>query len=171
VAQDEREQACRHPACDVFPGGYYAEASRWDEAIKLANELLTLRREVNGPDATDTIFAMGSLAQYCLSAEHYAEACKLHEELLPLFRKQFGEKHPYTLDAMTKLAICYSSLERTDEALQLQEDALKMMKGGTMDPSEPIYAIALDHMAKLYDKTGRKDEAAKLQAEREELRE
>ena len=56
--------------------------------------MLALRRKVNGPEDTETLGAMNSLAISYLGAGRKDEALKLLEEVLPLRRKVNGPETP-----------------------------------------------------------------------------
>ena len=82
----------------------YAAAGRQDEALKLREELLALRRKVLGPEHPDTIDAMSNLAHSYAAAGRQDEALKMREEVLALSRKVLGPEHPATLSAMNNVA-------------------------------------------------------------------
>ena len=83
-------------------------ANRRDEALKLREEVLQLRRKMHGPEHPDTLMAMHNLAISFSDAGRRDEALKLHEEVLPLSIKVNGPEHPDTLKAMHNLANSYA---------------------------------------------------------------
>lgn len=58
----------------------YLASGRRNEAIKLNEQVLALRRKVNGPQHPDTLMAMEKLALVYFSAERKDEAVKLEED-------------------------------------------------------------------------------------------
>ena len=82
---------------------YYANG-RWDEALKLQEEVLRLSRKVNGPEHPATLDAMSNLAISYAGTGRGDEALKLRKEALELRRKVLGPEHPATLEAMNELA-------------------------------------------------------------------
>jgi tetratricopeptide (TPR) repeat protein len=84
--------------------GSYADGGRQDEALKLREETLGLRRKVLGPQHPETIVAMANLASSYFDLGRREEALKLREETLALSRKVNGPEHPETILIMNNLA-------------------------------------------------------------------
>ena len=106
----------------------YDEAGRQDEALRLREQVLVLRRKVSGPDHPDTILAMNNLAVSYDEAGRREEALKLREEVLALRRKVNGPENPDTILAMHSLAISYDEAGRLEEALKLREQVLALRR-------------------------------------------
>src|SRR5439155_8089208 len=68
----------------------YDKAGRLDEALKLQEEVLALRRKALGPGHTETLRAMNNLACSLQLAGRFEEALKLLEEVLALRREALG---------------------------------------------------------------------------------
>jgi tetratricopeptide (TPR) repeat protein len=96
--------------------GQYGEVGRRDEALKLAEELLSLSRKVNGPEHPSTLVYMGDAADSYCGVGRLDEALKLREEVLTLSREVNGPEHPFTLEAMTALASLHAQSVRWAEA-------------------------------------------------------
>ncbi len=138
----------------------YAAAGRWDEAIKLQEEVLLLRRK-DDPEHPVTLKAMANLVAFYADAGRSAEALKLGEEVLALSRKVLGSEHPQTLAAMGNLALSYEAAGRQAEALQLKEEVLtlsRMVNG----PEHPATLDAMLNLATSYFNANRRDEALEL---------
>ena len=64
----------------------YAILGRVDEALRLREETLALRRKKLGPDDPDTLASMNNLALSYGDAGRHADALKLREETLARFK-------------------------------------------------------------------------------------
>jgi tetratricopeptide (TPR) repeat protein len=124
----------------------YDQAGRREEALKLREQVLALRRKVSGPEHPDTLWAMFALANSYDQAGRREEALKLREDLLVLRRKVFGPEHPDTLWAMHHLAHSYDEAGRWDEARKLREEALALRRK-VFGPAHPDTLNALDDIA------------------------
>jgi tetratricopeptide (TPR) repeat protein len=130
----------------------------------LEEELLALRRKVNGPEHPDTLAAMNNLSIRYVEAGRRNEALKLREELVALVRKVLGPEHPDTLLAMNNLANSYAEAGRRDEALKLREHVLTLSRK-VLGPEHPNMLTAMQNLANSYDEAGRGDEALRLREE------
>jgi tetratricopeptide (TPR) repeat protein len=102
----------------------YAALGRHADALKLAQQTVTLTKAKLGPTNRQTLDSMDSLASVYHAGGHDREAVKLYEETLPLMRDKLGPSHPMTLSTMHDLAGVYADLGRLDEAVKLYEDTL-----------------------------------------------
>src|SRR5208282_5214418 len=139
----------------------YDSLGRFDEGLKLREQVLSLRRKVNGLENTNTLAAMHNLALSYDSLGRQAEALKLREETLTLFRKVDGPEHPDTLMAMNNLALSYDSLGRQAEALKLREESLALCRK-VLGPEHPNTLWAMNNLADAYYALGRDQEAIAL---------
>jgi tetratricopeptide (TPR) repeat protein len=142
----------------------YFAAGRHDEALKLREEVLPLRRKVLGPEHPETLNIMNNLANSYFAAGRHEEALKLKEEVVSIRRKAFGTKHPDTLKAMNDLADCHSIAGHPDQALKLYEEVLPLSRK-TFGAEHPDTLTAMHNLAKSFADTGRRDEAFTLQEE------
>jgi tetratricopeptide (TPR) repeat protein len=102
---------------------FYAWGQR-DEALKLNEEMLALRRRVLLPDHPDTLTSMNNLANCYAALNRPAEALKLREEALAARKRVLPPDHPDTLKSMDSLAASYVDLNRHAEALPLLKEVL-----------------------------------------------
>jgi tetratricopeptide (TPR) repeat protein len=82
----------------------YRDTGRNDEALKLREEMLTLSRQVNGPEHRRTFRAMNSLAEAYSETGRFDAELKLREETLTLSRKVSGLKDSSAGGALQGLA-------------------------------------------------------------------
>jgi tetratricopeptide (TPR) repeat protein len=139
----------------------YDEAGRWEEALKLREEVLRLRRKVLGPEHRNTLWAMHALANSYEEAGRQDEALKLREDVLALRQRIDGPTHPDTVAAIRNLATSYDEGGRRDEALKMREQVLDLNRKN-YGPEHPETIQAMDGLAISYEEVGRQDEALKL---------
>jgi tetratricopeptide (TPR) repeat protein len=139
---------------------YYA-VGRTQEAIKLHEETLRLRKTKLGPDHPDTLATMINLANSYYAVGRTQEAIKLHEETLRLTKAKLGPDHPNTLATMINLGESYAAAGRTPEALKLLEESLRLCKA-KHGPDHPHTLRNMGNLAKSYYAAGRTQEALKL---------
>jgi len=82
---------------------FYAKTGRPEEAIKLAETVVHIRRQKLGPKHADTLLAKARLAEAYGYADRRDESYKLFKEVLPLLRQKFGPDHPETVNPITHL--------------------------------------------------------------------
>ncbi|HEV2949358.1 MAG TPA: tetratricopeptide repeat protein, partial [Gemmataceae bacterium] len=104
----------------------YAAAGRTQEAIKLREETLQLRRAKLGPDHTDTLKAMKNLANSYADAGRDQEALKLRQELVQLGRTKLGPDHPESLQTMNDLANSYIAVGEEAKAVAVLQETLSL---------------------------------------------
>jgi tetratricopeptide (TPR) repeat protein len=95
----------------------YQVLGRNDEALRLQEETLALRKAKLGPDHPHTLASMHTLAVCYQALDRNDEALGLQEETLALRKGKLGPDHPDTLRTIHSLAISYQALGRWDEAL------------------------------------------------------
>ncbi len=139
---------------------YYA-AGRIEEAIKLMEETLQLRKAKQGLDHPDTLLSMNNLASTYLAANRTQEAVKLLEETLQLKKAKFGPDHPNTLLSMMSLANSYLEAGRTQEAVKLNEETLQL-RIKKLGSDHPDTLASMNNLANSYVVADRTEEAIKL---------
>ena len=148
---------------------HYAETGRREEALKLSEEVLQLRKSKLAPDHPDTLQSMANLAIRYAEAGRREEALKLSEEVVQLRESKLGPDHPDTLQSMHNLAIRYAEANRREEALKLSEEVLQLMKS-KLGAEHPDTISSMHNLAIRYAEAGRREEALKLSEEVLQLR-
>jgi serine/threonine protein kinase/tetratricopeptide (TPR) repeat protein len=147
----------------------YDAAGRIQEALKVSEDTLQLRKAKLGPDHPDTLASMGMLAISYWHAGRTEEALKLNEETLQLQKAKLGPDHPSTLGSMGSLAYSYHLAGRTQEALKLNEETLQLKKA-KLGRDHPNTLASMNNLANSYDAAGRTQEALRLREETLQLR-
>jgi tetratricopeptide (TPR) repeat protein len=142
----------------------YDQAGRRDEALKLREEVLALRRAKLGPDHPDTIRSMADLANSYARAGRRDEALKLGEEALARRKAKLGPDHPDTLRTMAALANSYDEAGLRDEALRLREEVLSLRKA-KLGPDHPGTLQSMINLAISYAAAGQNERALAISEE------
>ncbi|MFL5246097.1 MAG: protein kinase domain-containing protein [Gemmataceae bacterium] len=104
---------------------------RYDEAIRLYEELLRLRKTKFGSADLKTEEIMGNLAGMYMAAGKLGQARSQFEEILSLRKTRLGPEHPHTLTAMTHLAKIYLlpiPTQNYPQAIRLNKEALAIQR-------------------------------------------
>jgi tetratricopeptide (TPR) repeat protein len=103
----------------------YQDVGRKDEAIKLQEEVLTLRRKVLGPEHPDTLVAMNNLAIAYQDAGRKAEALNLFESALAVALKRDPNSQA-SAETYAQLGFTLDAMGRGDEAIKSWEQAVRI---------------------------------------------
>ena len=147
----------------------YDKLGRHEDALKLREEVLAVRKAALGRDHPDTLGAMHHLATSYMNLRRDADAQQLYEQTLALRNVTLGPEHRDTLWSMKGLAASYAALGRNDEALKLHEQTLALRKAA-LGPEHPDVMDSMNHVALCYEKLGRRDDALRLREETLALR-
>jgi tetratricopeptide (TPR) repeat protein len=140
----------------------YADyAEHREESLTLRQQLLALRRKVNGPEHPNTLLAMEDLGDYYAQAGRLDDAVKLWEDALVISRKVNGPEHPDTLFLMNTLADGYFGAGQPDKALNLREQALAPSRK-VLGPEHPFTRAVMNHLVESYFAAGRIRDAVTL---------
>jgi tetratricopeptide (TPR) repeat protein len=152
--------------------GAALNADRWDEAIERAQELLALRRRVQGPNHHETVDAewdlqalrrvapmarqdraayrsvktMGVQAEALSGQGKYSEAQPLYEQALEISRRLLTDNHPHTATSYENLASNLVGQGKYVQAQPLIEKALKIRRGLLSD-DHPDTALSYSWLA------------------------
>jgi hypothetical protein len=133
----------------------YYQAGRREEALKLREDVLALRRKGSGERLT-TAWAMSALVNSYDEAGRRVEGVKLREEVLALYRKVRGPKHLDTINVLNDLAWTLATSDASEirdgtNAVRLAEEAVAA--------TSRTNASFLDTLAAAYAETQQFDKA------------
>jgi tetratricopeptide (TPR) repeat protein len=134
---------------------------QYSQATTLAEEALTLARQIWGEEHPNVATSLNNLAYLYESQGRYAEAQPLLEQALEMRKRLFVGDHPNVASSLNNLAYLYNSQGRYAEAQPLLEQALEMRKRLFVG-DHPNVAISLNNLAALYESQGRYAEAQPL---------
>ena len=159
AAQPLVEARLRRTLGDTFR--YLAEYEQARDQLEQSLALFTRHR---GPDHSDTLRSMNSLAISYAYLNRPAEALKLFEEVLAIRKRVLPKDHPATLGSKTVLATSYQILNRHAEALKLLEEVLEIQKR-VLPRDHPDTLPSMSNLAISYEALNRPAEALKLREE------
>jgi tetratricopeptide (TPR) repeat protein len=144
--------------------GILSDQGRLEESRQLYDEILAIRRRVQGPEHPHTLATMYNLARVLHKEGLDAEAGKLFRETLQLQQRVLGPESPKTLSTMTGLAVVLQAQEELEEAFNLYEAALRL-KRRVLGPEHPQTLTAMYNLANVMQEQGRLEEARQLHEE------
>jgi len=142
----------------------YRHQKRYNEAAKLGEEVLQIRKQMPHPDYLSIANSMGNLASTYRSLERYTRAIELGREALEIRKRVLRFDHPHLATSMRNLALsCRSQallLEAQSQGLhmesqsqvlhketaELQEQALRI-RHKVLGPSHPDTLISRAELA------------------------
>ncbi len=130
-------------------------------AVRQHERALSLRTDVLGPDAEDTLISMNDLALDYQAAGRLDEAIVLLKRVHEISRVKLGPEHPTTLRRLSDLAVAYRVDGRAAESIPMFDRVLAARK---LDPG-PDHRdtlIAMGNLATAYQEAGRIGEAITL---------
>ncbi|MEE9296934.1 MAG: serine/threonine-protein kinase [Phycisphaerae bacterium] len=107
-------------------GDVYRELDVLDEAERLLEQALAIRREVQGDGHIDTIICMHYLGLVYRQSGKPAEAESVHRESLVLATDTLGPEHEETLAAMCNLGAALNMQNKWDEAEPLFRKTIEL---------------------------------------------
>ena len=139
----------------------YTVLGRFEEALKLHEETLQIRRRLFGPEHPSTLGSMNNLAELLVRQNRLEEAYRLHEETLQMRRRVMGPESPETLQSMMDLANVLRAQERWQEARKLLEQTLELNRR-IRPPDYLVRASVFGDLARVLQRLGREEEARKF---------
>lgn len=147
----------------------YRVEEKYAEAEPLYKQALAIYKKASGADETEKGTILANLAWLYKAQNKYAEAEPLYKEALSIFEKARLETTgnttaPIMAIAQINLGEIYTSQSRYSEAGSLYKQALGIFKK-SLGQNHIRVALTLKNIAELYKKTGREEEAQKLEEE------
>ena len=130
-------------------------------ALELAEQALTIRRELFGEWHPDTAQSLHNVAGYYHELGNSKLALELAEQALAIQLDLLGERHLDTTRTIDSVARYYSALGNSQRALQLAEHALSI-RNDLFGELHPDTARSLDNVANIYNVLGNHKRALEL---------
>lgn len=139
----------------------YRDQGRFENAVKLGEEVSEGMTKLRGEDDPDTLWVMGHLAYIYWRQGKAQKAARLGERVLQKRITVLGKDHYDTVLTKGYLAAIYQDLGRSDKTVKLGEETLtglRRLKG----EEDPETLKAMGYLALVYMKLGRWADAIKL---------
>lgn len=98
------------------------------QALKLYQELYELRNKFSGPEHSETLSVLTSVADKYLDLRNYPEARRLYEEALRTQIKMLGADHSSVAETINSLGVVFESQGDYEGAKRQYEEALRVRK-------------------------------------------
>jgi CHAT domain-containing protein len=132
---------------------------KFDLALKLGNEALTIRQNVLG-EHDETATSLNNLSALLYRMGRYKEALERGHQALAMREIILGPEHRNTATTLDNLAMIHSELGQYDEALPIAERALGIFL--KLDPKHDDTAKSLDNLSSLYRVLGQYEQGLPL---------
>ena len=126
---------------------------KYSEAMKMAREVATIRKEIQGERHPDHAQSLNNLALLLATQGGYAAARPLYEQALAIHKAALGERHPDYALSLNNLAELLESQGDYAAARPLFEQALAIKKA-VLGERHPSYALSLNNLAELFVSQG-----------------
>jgi len=150
-------------------GRTYSTLGLYPPAEIQLRRALTLRQEVLGGDAPETLDSLDDLAGMLLSQGRYDEALPVAEQTLAARSHVLGADHQDTLASANTLAMVYTSLGRLGDAEQLYKETLSAQRR-VLGEEHPHTLSTMNNLGVLYNDQRRYAAAEKQLATTLDLR-
>mgnify|MGYP002777196001 CR=1 FL=1 len=134
---------------------------RYRDALRVAEEVLDLRRSLVGSEHADLAMDLHNLALTHAYLEEWSVGANYSEQSLAMLRKLLGDEHPRLIVVRTGLAYSLTYLGRYREAAA-EYDWIDAMQARTLGPSHAQRATTLLGRANLHVEQGQYAEAEQL---------
>lgn len=137
------------------------QQGRFNDAIPLAQRLVSITEKALGSEHPDTATVLQTLAVLYREASLYTQAESLARRSLGIYEKVLGPEHPYTAVALDNLAELYHRMGSYMQAEPLARRALAINER-VLGPEHSHTGKALNFLAALHHSTGAFAEAESL---------
>jgi tetratricopeptide (TPR) repeat protein len=155
LAIEERALGSRHPEVALTLANRaiaYANADRYDEAVRDLERALAIRTEVLGASHRDTIDTISVIAGVLFDRGDYAGALARYRVALAAFLAQLRADHPELAMVRSGIGRALVELGRWREAIPELEQALAIWRGAGVDGE--LQAMVRFQLARALDETG-----------------
>ena len=149
----------RAPAADESPaelsrqvGELYREG-KFEEAIPVAEKLVTRTKQARGEENAETAASINLLARLYESVGKYARAEPLYKEALEICQKVLGREHPNTATSLNNLGLLYKVMGDYAKSEPLLKEALEIRQK-VLGHEHPDTVRSLNNLATLYQDMG-----------------
>ena len=142
-------------------GSIYSNLGLYDEALKIFDEALEVRRTRFGDESPEVAGVLLQKANVLFSLDRYAESETLQRRALTVLERSLGEAHADTIASRRLLAVLLSAAGRYDEAEAESQRALMLAREHLSD-EHPEVGRLLDQQGQAKYRVGEYDEAERL---------
>ena len=145
-------------ACQQALAAAYATAGRYEDAVSLLNEVITIIEQQGDPDDASALQAREELANTHFIASDYESAAPIYESVLEALRANTGQRNYGIPEVLSNLADTYQHLGRKEEAEALVQEALDLCLATFGDDHQMTY-ITKNRFAMILSENGENERA------------
>jgi tetratricopeptide (TPR) repeat protein len=150
-------------------GGLYVVRRKWDDAAAMFDRALSVIQNYEGPHDPDLAGVLHNVGTMHFERGNLVDAQSAFKKAYALRLGVFGPKHRIVAFSALSLAITQAAAGHYDEAEPLFENVLQVYET-TQGGHSVEAAITLEHMASLFRKTGRAEQADRMGARARSIR-
>jgi len=132
---------------------------RFDEAIPLAEQALSIQERALGPDHPGILKSLNDLAMLYRATGDYADAEAIFERILEITTTAVGPRDPAVAVTINNLGTLYWEQGDRARAVKFIEKALEIWQS-SLGPDDPKVAVALGNLASIDRNSGDSERAA-----------
>jgi serine/threonine-protein kinase len=140
------------------------EQGRLNEGEAMARQVLELKRRIHEPDHLSLASSLHTLGSMLQRRAKYGEAETLLREALDIRLEQLGPRAPRVASVQHELGVVLVEQGRYADAEPLYRDALAIRRE-TLAPDHPHIWADLESLAILYERWGKRQQAAEMRQE------
>jgi tetratricopeptide (TPR) repeat protein len=148
----------------------YRDVGLLDEATPIAEEMVEIRKKVDGMRNHDTLASASFLADLYTRQKRFVEGEKLQKEVSQLGHEVLGPEHRDTIISSSRLAILNYYLGHYDDAIRLHTEVYQLLKNNQgerhRDTLIALGWLGLEYYSKAHSKGNRGNTEDYHQAER-----
>jgi len=147
-----QKQFPNHPFlsdCLLDLGELYMDQGRYDDAMVLLQQSLTIRKASYGSEHSDLADCLIDIAYIQAQQNNQDEAEITYQKALSIKKKTVGTEHPDYANALCKLGLLYAAEHKTAEAESALSEALKLREK-ILPPDHPDLVTNMSQLADFY---------------------
>jgi tetratricopeptide (TPR) repeat protein len=130
-------------------GIYLRERAQYEDAEKLCNQALTIRKQLLGSEHPDVIKSINDIALLYRAQGKYERAEPLFKQALAIQERILGDEHPEVAEILNNLGLLYHDQEKYFQAEPLHRRALVIWEK-VLGLEHPNVARTLNNLAIFY---------------------
>lgn len=137
---------------------------KYQEAIPLAEKIVTIKRQVLGENHPETAQSINDLATLYRDQGNYSQAEILYQQSIDILQRTVGENNPLTAKVFNNLAALYYFQSNYPKAETLYLQAINIYRQ-VVGEKHPQTAETLNNLALLYQNQGKYSQAESIYKE------
>jgi tetratricopeptide (TPR) repeat protein len=140
---------------------YNRKLGRYEVAVEMEEEALTIRQELLGQNHPHTLISMNNLGLVLEYQGKYEQAEEMHRQSLRLREAVLGEEHPDTLMSMNNVATVLEGQGKYEQAEEMHRQSLRL-KEAVLGKEHPDTLTGMNNLATALAGQGKYEQAEEM---------